>query len=81
MEQPEIADAVREVVREIAPDISELEERTSLNSLGLDSLASVELTLRLEDRFGVVFEDDELAFEHFESVASIVDLLSTKTAA
>ncbi|MEV7869745.1 acyl carrier protein [Streptomyces sp. NPDC088124] len=81
MEQPEIANAVREVVREIAPDIPEMEENISLNSLGLDSLGSVELTLRLEDRFGVVFEDDELAFENFESVASIVDLLSAKTAA
>ena len=81
MEQPKIADAVREVVREIAPNLPEIEESASLNSMGLDSLASVELTLRLEDRFGVVFEDDEMAFEHFESVASIVDLLSTKTAA
>ncbi|MFI6698996.1 acyl carrier protein [Streptomyces sp. NPDC050509] len=81
MEQPEIAHAVREVVREIAPNIPEMEESVSLNSLGLDSLGSVELTLRLEDRFGVVFEDDELAFENFESVASIVDLLSAKTAA
>ncbi|MFJ2172762.1 acyl carrier protein [Streptomyces sp. NPDC087851] len=81
MEQSEIANAVREVVREIAPNIPEMEESVSLNSLGLDSLGSVELTLRLEDRFGVVFEDDELAFENFESVASIVDLLSAKTAA
>ncbi|MFJ2214241.1 acyl carrier protein [Streptomyces sp. NPDC101062] len=81
MEQPEIANAVREVVREIAPNIPEMEENASLNSLGLDSLGSVELTLRLEDRFDVVFEDDELAFENFESVASIVDLLSAKTAA
>ncbi|MEE1802232.1 MULTISPECIES: acyl carrier protein [unclassified Streptomyces] len=81
MEQSEIANAVREVVREIAPNISEMKESVSLNSLGLDSLGSVELTLRLEDHFGVVFEDDELAFENFESVASIVDLLSAKTAA
>ncbi|GGY06510.1 hypothetical protein GCM10010358_69720 [Streptomyces minutiscleroticus] len=81
MEQADIADAVREVVREIVPQASEVEEGVLLSSLGLDSLASVELTLRLEDRFGVVFEDDEMAFEHFESVGSIVELLSAKNLA
>ncbi|MER6691798.1 phosphopantetheine-binding protein [Streptomyces minutiscleroticus] len=81
MEQADIADAVRKVVREIVPQASEVEEGVLLSSLGLDSLASVELTLRLEDRFGVVFEDDEMAFEHFESVGSIVELLSAKNLA
>ncbi|NJQ01089.1 acyl carrier protein [Streptomyces zingiberis] len=79
MDQSEIAIAVREVVRVLVPDAPTMADSASLNSLGLDSLASVELTLRLEERFGVIFEDDELAFGNFESVATIVDLLSAKT--
>ncbi|MFJ9623197.1 acyl carrier protein [Streptomyces sp. NPDC101181] len=81
MEQTDIADAIREVVREIVPQATGMEDGALLSSFGLDSLAGVELTLRLEDRFGVVFEDDEMMFEHFESVKSIVELLSAKNLA
>lgn len=48
---------------------------------GLDSLTSVELTLSLEDTFDIAFEDDELSFDNFASVATITELLHSKVSA
>lgn len=45
---------------------------------GLDSLASVELTLTLEDRFGIVFGDNELSFENFGSVDAIAAIVAAQ---
>ena len=45
---------------------------------GLDSLASVQFTIDLEDTFGIVFEDEDIAFEGFATIRSVVDLLLEK---
>ncbi|MFJ2867689.1 phosphopantetheine-binding protein [Kitasatospora sp. NPDC087314] len=48
---------------------------------GLDSLLSVEFTLNLEDAFAIAFEDDELSFENFASLAVVTDLVQAKVSA
>ncbi|MGW4790861.1 acyl carrier protein [Nonomuraea sp. NPDC004297] len=45
---------------------------------GLDSLGSVQLTLNLEDAFGLVFEDDEISFENFSTIEGITQLIVAK---
>lgn len=46
----------------------------------LTSLQTVELVMFMEDRFGIVVEDEELNEETFASVRTIADLVTSKTA-
>ena len=45
----------------------------------LTSLQTVELVMFLEDRFGVMVEDDELDEENFGSINAIAELVASKT--
>jgi acyl carrier protein len=44
----------------------------------LDSMAVTNLTLALEEHFGFVFDDEDLAAEDFETVASLSRLVTRK---
>ncbi len=46
----------------------------------LTSLQTVELVMFMEERFGIVVEDDELDEETFATVQSIASLVESKTA-
>ena len=45
----------------------------------LTSLQTVELVMFLEDRFGIMVEDEELDEENFGSVNAIAGLVASKT--
>ena len=45
----------------------------------LTSLQTVELVMFMEDRFGIVVEDEELNEETFGSIRSIAELVASKT--
>ena len=47
----------------------------------LDSMAVVTLITALEDRFGIVVDDDDIDGETFASVGSLVDFVGSKVAA
>ena len=44
----------------------------------LDSMAVVSLIAGLEDRFGLVVDDDEIDGAHFATVGSLVDFVRSK---
>lgn len=44
----------------------------------LDSLQTLELIVALEEEFEVIFEDDDLDFENFESVTTIAALVRSR---
>lgn len=44
----------------------------------LDSMAVVSLITALEDRFGIVVDDDEIEGSTFETVGSLSDFVSVK---
>jgi methoxymalonate biosynthesis acyl carrier protein len=46
----------------------------------LTSLQTVELVMFLEDRFGIIVEDEEFSEENFGSVRAIAELVESKTA-
>jgi methoxymalonate biosynthesis acyl carrier protein len=46
----------------------------------LTSLQTVELVMFLEDRFGIMVEDEELNEENFGSINAIAELVASKTA-
>jgi acyl carrier protein len=47
----------------------------------LDSLAVVELAVAIENRFGIVIEDEDFGGEVFESIGSLAELVDHKLAA
>jgi len=55
-------------------------DHDSLLEQGLiDSLGVIELVTYIEHEFGVTLSDDELVSDHFESIASMAELVSCKT--
>jgi len=61
MADDEIRAFILDSLREMNYDVSGVDEDTLLGPAGadLESLALAELSVRVEDRFGVRFEDDE----------------------
>lgn len=47
----------------------------------LDSMAVISVITALEEQFGVMFDDDEIGADTFETVGSLIQLVSTKTGA
>lgn len=48
---------------------------TSLNILGLDSIAIIYFVISVEERYGIELEDEDLLFENYESIEQIVQML------
>ena len=44
----------------------------------LDSMAVVAVVTALEERFGVVFDDDEISADTFSTLGSLIDLIKSK---
>jgi acyl carrier protein len=78
MERDDILAGVCAVVVRTLPRTPSEDTSAALADFGLDSLASVELVLSLEDHFGIYFDDDEVQFANFVSIDSIVALVSAK---
>ncbi|HCZ05674.1 MAG TPA: acyl carrier protein [Thermotogae bacterium] len=76
MSREEIFEKVRTLVAEkLGVDEDEVELTSSLEEdLGADSLDLVDLTMAIEDEFGVRVEDEEL--EKIKTVEDIVERLS-----
>ncbi len=56
-------------------DKAEIKQDSTIEQLGLDSLDVVEITMQIEDDFGVSFGDDA-SFETIGELCSAVDELS-----
>jgi acyl carrier protein len=49
-------------------------------SLGLDSLDFIEVSIAIEDRFGLVMDDREDLAPHFESFGTLVSYITSRMA-
>jgi len=76
-----------EDVRQIVGEVLQLGDRTArlardsalLGSLPeFDSMAVVSVLTALEERLGIVVEDDEITAETFETLGSLYDFVSSK---
>ena len=60
---------------------SHIGETDSLLESGIvESLGTLEIVLFLEEEFGLVVEDEDMVADHFESIASIARLVTSKLA-
>jgi acyl carrier protein len=76
---------LREILRDslqLGGRADELGESTALlgNYPELDSMAVVTVIGAIEERFGIVVDDDEISAETFETVGSLCRLIERKTA-
>jgi acyl carrier protein len=73
----EILSAIKEHLAERGIEATDVSETSDLaNDLGLDSLDTVEMTLGLEERFGIEIPDTEL--EGVTTVGDAVSLIEKK---
>ncbi|SFL80355.1 Phosphopantetheine attachment site [Paenibacillus sp. 1_12] len=73
-----ITDFVRNMVKEVLQTDEALTEDKELASLGMDSFNSMNLVIEFETRFEIVFDDEELLFENFATLRSMVDRICAK---
>jgi acyl carrier protein len=59
------------------PAEATLEPADDLRALGLDSMATIELMLNLEDKYGVAFPDDALAAAAWSTPAALWNTVLT----
>jgi acyl carrier protein len=87
METDEILDAIKALLVErlkFAPTrAADVTLDTSLpkgidGSLGLDSLDFIELAMGIEERCGVMIDDQEDLAPHFKSVGALVDFITSR---
>lgn len=50
-----------------------LEDDTPLAEVGIDSVTVIELSMRIEDRFGIEIPADQLLQENLRSMAALAD--------
>jgi acyl carrier protein len=76
-DRAEVLDAIKEHLSQRGIEAGEVTESSDLaKDLGLDSLDTVELTLGLEERFGIEIPDTEL--EGVTTVGDAVTLIEKK---
>ena len=79
-------DNVRNILKDVlqlGPRADDLQDTTSLfgSIPEFDSVAVVTVLTALEDRFGIMIEDDEISAETFETVGNLTRFVDTKLAA
>ena len=78
-------DNVRSILKDVlqlGPRADSLQESTSLfgSIPEFDSVAVVSVLTALEDRFGIMIEDDEISAETFETVGNLTRFVDDKLA-
>jgi acyl carrier protein len=76
----QIKQEAKEVVLGILPDVSseDLNEESDIFSLGLDSINAMTLVSNLQDAFDIQLETNEINFENFQNLASIIEMVEKK---
>jgi acyl carrier protein len=79
----EIRKFVIAALEEMNYDVSGVDDDTAMGSAGVDleSLAIAELGVRIEDRYGVKFEDDEVEMVASMTIGEFVDLVAARAKA
>lgn len=67
---------VLELVQNITHD--EFVENMDSLTLNLDSINAIRLIFKLQEKFGIVFDDNEISFDNFYSLAKITELVDRK---
>lgn len=68
---------VERLFMKVAPEDIE-EDKSLIDTYGVDSVSLLELVVGIEEEFGVSVEDDDFAVEHFETVTALAAFVREK---
>lgn len=74
----EVISKITQEVRDILQSAEDIDVQQNLTELGLDSLASVNLLIQLEEIFNIEFDDEDLVTDNFSSIENICNLIVEK---
>jgi acyl carrier protein len=63
------------IASELGRKSGEIQEDSTFNDIGADSLDMVEVIMKLEEQFGIEIKDEEA--EHMKSVKDVVDFVNS----
>jgi acyl carrier protein len=75
----EILIILSEVLGISIEELERFDKTDSLKALGLTSLKTMELVVRLEENMGIEIDDEDLNFEKFNSIQLLNDLIGKYT--
>lgn len=73
--------AIREILCdnvELLKPINLIEKKEPLIELGLDSISLIRVILNIEEKFNIIFDDDDLLAENFMDIESFTNYVKTK---
>ena len=70
-------DSIIALIKEICYE-EEIKATTRMSSLNIDSLAFVELLIKLENRFDIEFSSDQLVIAAYRTVGDLADCVLNK---
>ncbi|SLK20135.1 MULTISPECIES: acyl carrier protein [Paenibacillus] len=59
-------------------NIKEIDMHDNLNDLGVCSIKMIRLIVILEEHFDIIFNDEELLFENFNTLSNILNIIQLK---
>lgn len=76
--EKEVLQIVANVLKASEEVAATVDWETPLHTIGLDSLNCVEVIVMLEEKFDIVFEDEELMIDRLNTVRKLTDTILLK---
>ncbi len=77
--EKQLKDILAEYIKpEYHEKIYELNEDDDLSNTGFNSITFVKIALKIEDTFGMAFDDDDLTYLRFPTLKSLSEYINSK---
>lgn len=75
-----IQEQVQALILDVIPDVTleDLQEETDIFNLGLDSINTMTLISNLQETFEIELDINEISFDNFQNVSTIVEMITQK---
>jgi acyl carrier protein len=74
-----IGERIIEVLKSVLEiDGAEINENTEMKEFGINSISFIKLIIAVEEEFGIEFDDQDLEYDKFATVASITAYVKEK---
>lgn len=75
IEDKTLVEILQETLGKEGYDLTGVTGKDDLSSYGLNSVLAVGIVVKLENKFGIVIEDDDLMMENYSTIENIRNLL------
>lgn len=78
MKKSEITFIVKRIMKKEFPQIKFVKLTDNLIDGGLDSITTIELIVKIEERFGFEFYDEDLLMSNFATLRAMIDYIAKR---